>query len=272
MSAPAVAAARQETDVEIAWTGPMTTAVPVRATNPVLLEVIATARSHLILLSFAAYRVADVVDALHAAAGRGVDVRVILETADTGHLSVDAAQAFASLGAAISIWTWPSAKRPAIAGSLAAVHAEAAIADDAIAFVSSANLTDSGLTRNMELGVVIRGGHVPRRLAEHFRELMERGILCPAEPSGEHGHINLTLERETKNTVRFAEDEKGQPANHRVVPRGLPDSAAFDVETTPTPHQARALALLGITPRPRSQNGAAQTEFTSTRPAGRTSV
>ena len=30
--------------------------------------------------------------------------------------------------------------------------------------------------------------------------------------------INLTLERETKNTVRFAEDEKGQPADHPGTP------------------------------------------------------
>ena len=30
--------------------------------------------------------------------------------------------------------------------------------------------------------------------------------------------INLTLERETKNTVRFAEDETGQPADHPGTP------------------------------------------------------
>ena len=32
----------------------------------------------------------------------------------------------------------------------------------------------------------------------------------------------------------------------RVLPPGLPESAAFDVVTTPTPPQARALELLGI--------------------------
>ena len=31
-------------------------------------------------------------------------------------------------------------------------------------------------------------------------------------------HINLTLERETKNTVRFAEDERDQPADHPGTP------------------------------------------------------
>ena len=30
--------------------------------------------------------------------------------------------------------------------------------------------------------------------------------------------INMTLERETKNTVRFAEDEKEQPADHPGSP------------------------------------------------------
>ena len=30
--------------------------------------------------------------------------------------------------------------------------------------------------------------------------------------------INLTLERETKNTVRFTEDEAGQPADHPGTP------------------------------------------------------
>ena len=37
-------------------------------------------------------------------------------------------------------------------------------------------------------------------------------------------------------------------ARNRVVPRGLPDSAAFDKVTTPTPLQARALALLNLAP------------------------
>ena len=175
----AVMTARRESDVEIAWTGPTTSAVPVRATKPVLLEVIGAARSHLTLLSFAANKVPDVVDALHAAAGRGVDVRLVLETADAGHLSVDAAEAFATLSGAVTIWTWPLDKRPsAFVGSLPSVHAKAAVADHAVAFVSSANLTDSALNRNMELGLVVRGGPVPRRLADHLRELMDTQVLC----------------------------------------------------------------------------------------------
>ena len=35
---------------------------------------------------------------------------------------------------------------------------------------------------------------------------------------------------------------------NRVVPVGAPDEAAFDLVAIPTPLQARALSLLGLTP------------------------
>ena len=41
------------------------------------------------------------------------------------------------------------------------MHVKAAVADSRIAFLSSANLTEAALERNMELGVLIRGGHLP---------------------------------------------------------------------------------------------------------------
>ena len=44
-------------------------------------------------------------------------------------------------------------------------------------FVSSANLTEYALTLNMELGVLVRGGSLPPRVADHFTRLIERGVL-----------------------------------------------------------------------------------------------
>jgi cardiolipin synthase len=58
-----------------------------------------------------------------------------------------------------------------------AMHAKAAIADEQVAFVTSANLTGSAIEANMELGLLVRGGAVPRRLARHFRALMGAGHL-----------------------------------------------------------------------------------------------
>jgi phosphatidylserine/phosphatidylglycerophosphate/cardiolipin synthase-like enzyme len=181
----AVATARGEEDVEIVWTGPQTVEVALRATKPVLLEVIATARHRVVLVSFAAYKVTDIVNALSAARERGVDVRLVLETAEDsgGKLSKDGAMAFEALGESVSLWTWPRDLRPKSAyGDPAAQHVKAAVADDTAAFVTSANLTDWGLTENMELGLLVRGGAVPHRLAAHFRQLMDDGILRRLEP------------------------------------------------------------------------------------------
>lgn len=39
--------------------------------------------------------------------------------------------------------------------------------DDRLAFVTSAHLTECALDRNMELGLLVRGGAVPKLLADH---------------------------------------------------------------------------------------------------------
>jgi cardiolipin synthase len=175
----AVQATRGDQEVEIVWTGPQTAQVPVRLTRAVLVDVIRSATERLVIVSFAAYKVALVVDELAAAADRGVDVRLILETSEAsgGRLEVDAADAFASLGPSASFWVWPSEQRPALPSGTAALHAKAAIADRHTALVTSANLTGHGMNENMELGLLVRGGAVPRRLAAHFTQLMTDRVL-----------------------------------------------------------------------------------------------
>jgi hypothetical protein len=51
------------------------------------------------------------------------------------------------------------------------------IADRRVLLVTSANLTQSGVTKNIEAGLVIRGGTVPVRAAEHIAELQAGGTL-----------------------------------------------------------------------------------------------
>ncbi len=164
--------------IDVVWTGPTTPHVPVRLTRAVLLEVIRTAERHLILTSFAAYGVQPVLDALAAALGRGVDIRLILESSveSGGALTVDAARAFSSLEG-VSFYVWPAEKRPVLERGVATLHAKAAIADDRAALVTSANLTAHAIAQNMELGLLVRGGPVPRRLRDHFDELIARGVL-----------------------------------------------------------------------------------------------
>jgi phosphatidylserine/phosphatidylglycerophosphate/cardiolipin synthase-like enzyme len=120
-----------------------------------------------------------VVSALRDACARGVAVHLVLkEAAASEHaLSRDARLAFTALGDAVSFWVWP--RTPAcwwVAGPRSCTPTRWS-ADDSVALVSSANLTESALSGNMELGIVVRGGGVPRRLARHLRELMDGTIL-----------------------------------------------------------------------------------------------
>ena len=116
---------------------------------------------------------------LDAAAERGVVIRLILESGEAsgGTLTFDAAHAFASLRDRASFYVWPTEKRPVLERGRAVLHAKAAIADDHTALVTSANLTGHGIAENMELGLLVRGGPIPRRLRDHFRELMARKVL-----------------------------------------------------------------------------------------------
>ena len=178
-AAAATAALRAEHEVDIVWTGPATPYVAVRRTREVLLELIDAARHDLVIVSFAAYKVPSIVEAIGRALDRGVQVKLALETtADSGGaLSMDARKAFETLGDRVTYWVWPADRREEFTSQRAAQHVKAAIADDTQALVTSANLTGSGVSGNMELGVYFKGGPLPHRLASHFRELMAHDIL-----------------------------------------------------------------------------------------------
>lgn len=178
-AADAVGDVRGEAQLSVVWTGPASYEVPVRATSAVLAEVIDGATKTLVVVSFAAYKVAPVVDALRAAAKRGVDVRLVLESVveSKGKLSHDARRAFQALGEAVKFYVWPAEMRKVEAGAHGAMHVKCAVADYRTAFVTSANLTGSAMTDNMELGLVVQGGDVPRRIARHFEALMATQVL-----------------------------------------------------------------------------------------------
>jgi cardiolipin synthase len=161
--------------IDLVATGPSSPFVSIRHTKTVLIEVIDRAQRELIVVSYAAYKVPELVSALERARRRGVVVRLILEsTADSGGaLTHDGAAAFQSLRDNVEMYVWPLEKRPV--GSR--LHAKVAVADGEVAFVTSANLTGHALDQNLEVGVLISGGPVPRRLTDHFQALIANGTL-----------------------------------------------------------------------------------------------
>jgi cardiolipin synthase A/B len=57
------------------------------------------------------------------------------------------------------------------------MHMKMAVADSQVAFLSSANLTEAAFERNMELGVLVRGGEMPNAIELLINALLESGYL-----------------------------------------------------------------------------------------------
>jgi cardiolipin synthase len=59
------------------------------------------------------------------------------------------------------------------------LHAKAVVADDEAVFITSANLTEAALDRNIELGVLIRDRAFALAIGGYSRSLIERDLLKP---------------------------------------------------------------------------------------------
>lgn len=172
-----------EERTEIAWTGPATEVVPLRRVDQVLYELIESAQSEVILVTYAAYKAERALDALRDASERGVKILVIVELSreSGGKLTFDGADRILERVPSASIFYWPLSKRPRNeAGQYGAMHVKCLIADAKTALVSSANLTDHALEMNMELGLLVHG-ILPSRLAEHFAQLIVRKVLMAVD-------------------------------------------------------------------------------------------
>jgi phosphatidylserine/phosphatidylglycerophosphate/cardiolipin synthase-like enzyme len=170
---------RELTEVQTVWSGPPSPGVPVRSTAQVLVSVVGQAAEEVLAMTYSATAYKPLTAALRAAAERGVRVDIVVETAEgaSGLLTgPEPAQAFAELAgfAGVRLWHWPLDQREERG---ARQHAKIVVADRRVLFLGSANLTASGARRNIEAGVLIRGGAAPERSAEHVRELQRRGVL-----------------------------------------------------------------------------------------------
>ena len=170
---------RAEQRVTLVWTGPTTEPASLRATRSVLEALVAGATQSLILMSFVTHNVGDLTIDLAAAAARGVDVIIILETPDEpgGPLTIEPDHPFAPIKAIVTFYRWPQETRQADFAATARLHAKCVIADESSALITSANLTRAGINDNIELGILIEAGPLPGQLARHIRLLIEQGTL-----------------------------------------------------------------------------------------------
>jgi phosphatidylserine/phosphatidylglycerophosphate/cardiolipin synthase-like enzyme len=167
---------QSENTVDLVWTGPTTPYVATRRTEQVLLDLIRHAQTDVFLVSFVAYDVSTVVDALNAASARGVEIRFLLEASSShgGSLSIDPVNTIRNCIPSAALYVWTERPEPFTNGR---VHAKVAVADGKTAFLTSANLTGHALEKNMEAGVVVSGGQVPSNLRAHLQALIDTKII-----------------------------------------------------------------------------------------------
>lgn len=163
-------------NIDLVWTGPKTGLIPTRNTEQAIREVIDEARKSLFIVSYVFYKASSIVDGLNDATKRGVSVRILLESS-TDHGGTVIGDSIAAMHQSVpdaNLFIWNPAEKAVGTGSLtAAVHAKCAVADHRIAFITSANLTSAAMERNMELGILVRGGTTPDRLHNHLDALVD---------------------------------------------------------------------------------------------------
>jgi phosphatidylserine/phosphatidylglycerophosphate/cardiolipin synthase-like enzyme len=83
---------------------------------------------------------------------------------------------------------WPGAARPRVffdpraldpEGPAGVLHAKAVVADDEAVFLTSANLTEAALDRNIEMGLLVRDRALAATVLRHFQALIDRRLLHP---------------------------------------------------------------------------------------------
>ena len=81
---------------------------------------------------------------------------------------------------------WPGSRRPAVFfdpralemdGPTGVLHAKAVVADGEVVFITSANLTEAALDRNIEIGLLVRDPPLALSVVSHFRGLIDRELL-----------------------------------------------------------------------------------------------
>lgn len=145
---------------ELVWTGPESRQSGARDTAVVLADLFKKASASVLLAGFVFDHASEVLAPLHAAMKRGVSCRLFADA--------DAARNFRHDH-------WPFGPPfPEVfgfvreSGVFASLHAKCVVVDGRWVFVTSANFTDRGQTRNVEVGVVLDDARLAAVLEAQF--------------------------------------------------------------------------------------------------------
>ncbi len=181
-------AASRAPRADLVWSGPLVSGVHARDTRQVYEELLGSAESSLWVSTYAFFDGPRAFETLARRMDQAPALRVTLllnvqrkrgDTTAAEHLVRRFADRF---------WNteWPGAARPKVFYDARALepeapggvlHAKAVVADDEAVFVTSANLTEAALERNIELGLLVRDQALAGSIVAHFRGLIDGRLL-----------------------------------------------------------------------------------------------
>jgi phosphatidylserine/phosphatidylglycerophosphate/cardiolipin synthase-like enzyme len=182
--------ARRSTKPDVVWSGPEVPGLHARDTRRVFEELLGTAERSIWASTYAFFDGPRVFDVLCRRMDKRPELRVtLLLNIERKRGDTSAAEQLVRRFAD-RFWStdWPGACRPRVfydpraleaEGPAGVLHAKAVVADDEVVLVTSANLTEAALDRNIELGLLVRDRTLAATVSRHFQVLIDRELLRP---------------------------------------------------------------------------------------------
>jgi phosphatidylserine/phosphatidylglycerophosphate/cardiolipin synthase-like enzyme len=176
--------------VELVWSGPELPGAASRDTGVVVRELFSSAQASVLVAGFSISRGPEIFRALadRMVALPDLSVRMFLNVARENGDPSSREGVVNSFYHSFKSKHWPWKKLPhvfydpraleTLPSRRASLHAKCIVVDGARCFVSSANFTQSGQARNIEVGVLIEDRNLAACVQDQFEALVTQGILC----------------------------------------------------------------------------------------------
>jgi phosphatidylserine/phosphatidylglycerophosphate/cardiolipin synthase-like enzyme len=173
--------------LELVWTGPEAKGTSARDTSIVVRQLFESATHSVIIGGFRFDQGEVLFRPLHEKMRQGLTTSIFVDI--EGHVASAAdVDAFATRYITEFVRrNWPfgmpypavyyDPQSVVVGPPWVSLHAKCVVIDDARAFITSANFTDRGQTRNLEAGVLIEDRSFAEKLAGQWRALISRGLV-----------------------------------------------------------------------------------------------
>jgi phosphatidylserine/phosphatidylglycerophosphate/cardiolipin synthase-like enzyme len=188
--------------VQLVWTGPEAVSGTARDTATVVRELFNRARKSVLVAGDAFDHGAEILEPLYQAMKlHGVEVQLFVDI-PRGERRESPAMLVAQWTESFFLENWTFPLRPTICFDPRAVsrdrysslHAKCIVVDERLALVTSANFTDRGQGRNIEVGVLIEDQPFGRALVEQWMAAKTAGVFVDAEKFSGVGATGLREE------------------------------------------------------------------------------